>query len=644
MWIVFFFFIIITSFFATLTTSTSPALHPDELHALGEIATTLGIKRVNLSYKDPCVSQSLMIIKQVDWNPVLNNTIACDCSFNNNMTCHITELSLVNLTLVGKVPPELAKLRHLRSIDLSANYLTGTIPPEWVSMPYLTFIWLCGNRLSGNLPTWWQNFKNLKFLLKRRQLCEKHPRNAPTSGGSDTMLNSDQPDFNMVSEPVCLTIKKRGIEGNQFSGTIPDELGNLTKLVKLDLASNQFTGSLPITLARLVNLEQLWISDNKFSGTIPAYIGKWSRLRKLFLHASGLKGPFPDAVACLENLIDLRISDTTGINSFPILSSKVIETLILRNVGLSGPIPSYIWNLPNLTRLDLSFNKLTGEIQDIQKAPKLKYTYLTGNMLSGNVESAFLINNKPNIDLSYNNFSWSSSCQEKSNINTYRSSILKNNLTGLLPCAGPVNCKTYQRSVHINCGGEDLKITNSFGKITYQADNSKTNAATNHHQQNWGISNTGDFTDDAYVDDTFIISTSLRLSKDSPYLYKTARRSALSLVYYAFCLENGAYNVKLHFMEIQFSEKEVYSRIGRRIFDVYVQGKLFLRDFNIKEEANGTLKPVVKELKANVTDHLLEIRLYWAGKGTALIPNRGNYGPLISAISLCHMSHLQRRK
>ncbi|XP_009109646.1 probable LRR receptor-like serine/threonine-protein kinase At1g29720 isoform X2 [Brassica rapa] len=590
MWIVFFFFIIITSFFATLTTSTSPALHPDELHALGEIATTLGIKRVNLSYKDPCVSQSLMIIKQVDWNPVLNNTIACDCSFNNNMTCHITELSLVNLTLVGKVPPELAKLRHLRSIDLSANYLTGTIPPEWVSMPYLTFIWLCGNRLSGNLPTWWQNFKNLKFL---------------------------------------------GIEGNQFSGTIPDELGNLTKLVKLDLASNQFTGSLPITLARLVNLEQLWISDNKFSGTIPAYIGKWSRLRKLFLHASGLKGPFPDAVACLENLIDLRISDTTGINSFPILSSKVIETLILRNVGLSGPIPSYIWNLPNLTRLDLSFNKLTGEIQDIQKAPKLKYTYLTGNMLSGNVESAFLINNKPNIDLSYNNFSWSSSCQEKSNINTYRSSILKNNLTGLLR-AGPVNCKTYQRSVHINCGGEDLKITNSFGKITYQADNSKTNAATNHHQQNWGISNTGDFTDDAYVDDTFIISTSLRLSKDSPYLYKTARRSALSLVYYAFCLENGAYNVKLHFMEIQFSEKEVYSRIGRRIFDVYVQGKLFLRDFNIKEEANGTLKPVVKELKANVTDHLLEIRLYWAGKGTALIPNRGNYGPLISAISLCH--------
>ncbi|XP_010460740.1 PREDICTED: probable LRR receptor-like serine/threonine-protein kinase At1g29720 [Camelina sativa] len=90
-------------------------------------------------------------------------------------------------------------------------------------------------------------------------------------------------------------------------------------------------------------------------------------------------------------------------------------------------------------------------------------------------------------------------------------------------------------------------------------------------------------------------------------------------------------------MEIQFSDEELYKRLGRRIFDVYVQGELFLRDFNIKEEANGALKPIMKEKKAvNVTDHMLEIRLYWAGKGTTLIPERGNYGPLISAISLCH--------
>ena len=130
-----------------------------------------------------------------------------------------------------------------------------------------------------------------------------------------------------------------------------------------------------------------------------------------------------------------------------------------------------------------------------------------------------------------------------------------------------------QRSLHINCGGGTVQITNSSRRITYQADNIEVLAATNLHIERWGISNTGDFTDDTSDDDTFIISTSLRTSGGSPDLYKTARRSALSLVYYAFCLENGAYNVKLHFMEIQFSDKEVYSRIGRRIFDVYVQVK-----------------------------------------------------------------------
>ncbi|CAH8332541.1 unnamed protein product [Eruca vesicaria subsp. sativa] len=586
------FFAIITSFSLIQRTSTSPALHPDELNALEKIATTLGIKRVNLSYEDPCSLGTLMITQQFDFvlNSEVNNTVACDCSFNNKTICHITELVLMNFTLEGKLPPELAKLRYLQSIDLSANYLTGTIPVEWASMSHLILISLSGNGLSGKLPSWLQNLKNLKFL---------------------------------------------GVEGNQFSGPIPDELGNLTNLERLYLSSNQFTGSLPITLAKLVNLERFWICDNNLSGTIPAYIGNWPQLKRLYLYASGLKGPFPEAVASLENLCDLRISDTTGIGSFPFLSSKVIETLILRNLSLSGPIPSYIWNLPTLKRLDLSFNKLTGEVHDIQKAPR--YTYLAGNMLSGNVESAFFVNSKPNIDLSYNNFSWSSNCHEKRNINTYRSSNLKNNLTGLLPCAGPVNCKSYQRSLHINCGGGSLQIINSSSKITYQADNNKVLAATNVHLERWGISNTGDFTDDTSDDDTFIISTSLRISGGSPDLYKTARRSALSLVYYAFCLENGAYNVKLHFMEIQFSDKELYSRLGRRIFDVYVQGELFLRDFNIKEEANGTLKPVVKEVKAiNVTDHMLEIRLYWAGKGTTFIPNRGNYGPLISAISLCH--------
>ncbi|CDY37154.1 BnaA02g24730D [Brassica napus] len=201
------------SFVAAHSTSAASLalLHPDELKALEEIASTLGIPKLNLLYVygDPCYMKKLNIDVA---NPGSENIIACDCSFNNSRTCHITELRLKTLGLPGKLPPELVKLPYLRVIDLCRNYLSGPIPMEWALMPYLTFISVCANNLTGPLPTGLQNFKNLTFL---------------------------------------------GLEANQLSGPIPDELGNLTSLTGLILGSNQFTGSLPATLARLVNLEDL---------------------------------------------------------------------------------------------------------------------------------------------------------------------------------------------------------------------------------------------------------------------------------------------------------------------------------------------------------------------------------------------------
>ena len=68
---------------------------------------------------------------------------------------------------------------------------------------------------------------------------------------------------------------------------------------------------------------------------------------------------------------------------------------------------------------------------------------------------------------------------------------------------------------------------------------------------------------------------------------------------------------------------------------ILFQGILKWQDFNIKEQAHGTGKAIIKTFNATVTENTLEIRLYWAGKGTTVIPMRGYYGPLISAISVC---------
>lgn len=61
--------------------------------------------------------------------------------------------------------------------------------------------------------------------------------------------------------------------------------------------------------------------------------------------------------------------------------------------------------------------------------------------------------------------------------------------------------------------------------------------------------------------------------------------------------------------------------------------------FNIEEEARGKERPVVVSFNATVHDSTLEIRFYWPSKGTKRIPNRGDYGSLISAISVNPSKH-----
>ncbi|KAK2642599.1 hypothetical protein Ddye_024362 [Dipteronia dyeriana] len=121
-----------------------------------------------------------------------------------------------------------------------------------------------------------------------------------------------------------------------------------------------------------------------------------------------------------------------------------------------------------------------------------------------------------------------------------------------------------------------------------------------------------------------------------PKLHSTVRGSPLFLTYYGYCLENGNYKVSLHFAEIKFRDEEPYNRVGRSVFDIYIQGILRWKDFNIKEQANGTGKAIIRTFKAMVTENTLDIRLYWAGKGTTFIPDKGSYGSLISAISVSH--------
>ena len=57
--------------------------------------------------------------------------------------------------------------------------------------------------------------------------------------------------------------------GNNLSGTIPPELGNLNNLSSLLLGYNQLTGSIPYQLGDLAKLHALSLHSNDLTGSIP---------------------------------------------------------------------------------------------------------------------------------------------------------------------------------------------------------------------------------------------------------------------------------------------------------------------------------------------------------------------------------------
>ncbi|XP_023730748.1 probable LRR receptor-like serine/threonine-protein kinase At1g07650 isoform X2 [Lactuca sativa] len=559
-----------------------------EVNALREIADQLGKRDWDFSL-NPCHGNQNWSTPIINTEmPVYNNSINCNCSFPGNV-CHVESLRLKGQDLDGVLPRSLAKLPYIKIIDLARNYLSGTIPREWASMTTLEYLSVFVNNLSGGIPTYLGNITSLVYL---------------------------------------------SLEGNMLSGSVPPELGKLENLATLILNANNLSGELPMELNNLSNLKELRLSSNNFTGKIPN-LESWSQLEELEIHASGLEGPIPESVSFLSNLIELRISDLSGEGlKFPDLSRLTnMKTLMLRSCNITGKIPDYISNISNLKHLDLSFNNLNGEIPDLSGLKSMEKIYLTGNSLNGSVPT-WMITNKDvdlSIDLSYNNFRENtvpSGCDRS--LNLYRSYSTGNN-SELAKCLRP--CIQNISSVHINCGGPRVTV----GKKTYEADEDPGGPAifVPSNENYWGYSSTGSIWK---VKDNLIkrITTNLTLlTMKDVKLYTNARKSLLSLTYFGRCLQNGKYTVKLHFAEIVFRDNRSYHSLGRRAFDIYVQGVNQWKNFDIKNEAGGVDKPIIKIIKnVSVTNGTLEIRFHYAGKGTTATPQKGDFGPLISAISM----------
>ncbi|KAM5586738.1 putative LRR receptor-like serine/threonine-protein kinase [Rosa sericea] len=574
---------------------------PSEVKALNSIFGQWGIEANVKQWNttgDPCSGAAIdsTPFDDGDYNPF----IKCDCS--DNVTCHITQLKVYALDVVGVLPDELWTLSYLFNLNLGQNYLTGPLSASIGNLTSMQYLSLGINALSGELP---KELGNLTELISF------------------------------------------AIGTNNFSGPLPSELGSLSKLQQLYLDSSGVSGEIPSTFANLQSLQTLWASDVELSGSIPDFIGNWSKLTSLRFRGNSFEGPIPSALSNLTSLTELYITDistTNGSSSLGFIKDmKSLSVLVLRNNNISDSIPSNIGEYQSLSQLDLSFNNLTGQIPDsLFNLSSLSILFLGNNKLNGTLpesKSSSLLN----VDLSYNNLvgsvpSWVNGTNLQLNLvannftlDSSNSSALPSGLNCLqkdFPCNSGSG---IYYNFGIKCGGPQITSSNN---IVYQTENETLGPATYfvNDESRWGVSNVGYFTGSNNPQYTIFSSSQFKNTLDSE-LFQTARLSASSLRYYGLGLENGNYTVNLQFAEQAILDSTTWKNLGRRVFNVYIQGNLVLKDFDIRKEAGGSFLAVQKEYTAVVSENYLEIHLFWAGKGTCCVPAQGTYGPIISAIS-----------
>lgn len=241
--------------------------------------------------------------------------------------------------LNGSIPSSLGNLRSLLWLMLANNSLTGPIPPEIGNCSSLLWLNVANNALSGGIPTELTRIgSNVTptFMLNRMQ-GDQVPAGSGECLSMMRWIPADYPPFSFVYDlltrkkcrslwdqilkghglfSVCSpgsnvrTMQISGyvqLSGNQLSGEIPAEIGNMLNFSMLHFGLNQFSGELPSELERMP-LVVLNITRNVLSGEIPLQIGNLKCLQNLDLSYNNFSGLFPSTLNNLSDLTKFNIS------------------------------------------------------------------------------------------------------------------------------------------------------------------------------------------------------------------------------------------------------------------------------------------------------------------------------------------------
>ncbi|XBH60723.1 hypothetical protein VPH35_115275 [Triticum aestivum] len=405
-------------------------------------------------------------------------------SWIGNLT-GLVYLRMNSCSFTGPMPDQIGTLAKLTLLDLENCNYTGQPVPSWIgNLTRLTKLGIQGCRHPGSIPSAIANLTRLEVIrLGNNSLVGKIPQS-------------------LFAFPA---LKVLSLKNNQLSGHLEDIPFPLySSLSTVEINDNQLTGHIPKSILQLKHLEYLNLESNRLSGTIK--LSPFWRLEKLFfLSLSNNKISIADeeggdVLNSLPNIYQIHLA-SCNLTKFPgsLRYLDKVSVLDLSSNQINDVIPSWVWenwknqleslnlsrnmftalekfpslvHMPNLTVLDLSFNRLQGSIPipvtampgkvldysnnnfssilpDFGRYIRSFYLNLSKNKLNGHVPSSICSASNLNIlDLSYNNFSGSlPSCL----IGSGKLAVLKlreNQFNGTLPENIREECKF--RTIDLN--------------------------------------------------------------------------------------------------------------------------------------------------------------------------------------------------
>uniref|UniRef100_A0A7N0VCD3 Protein kinase domain-containing protein n=1 Tax=Kalanchoe fedtschenkoi TaxID=63787 RepID=A0A7N0VCD3_KALFE len=234
---------------------------------------------------------------------------------------------------------------------------------------------------------------------------------------------------------------------SSVSGSIPESLGNMMRLVppelyflrnlvSLDLSTNRLNGMISSGMGNFSEIKYLNLSDNGFSSVVPAELFFLFKMVELDLSSNSLSGTLPE-VRHLVNLQKMNLGSNYlegSLSKETFFSLVQLESLVLRNNRFHGALPNVLWILPKLHFLDVSGNQFTGRLPDLGSNfnATIKVFNLSWNLFYGTL--AVQLVKFGSVDLSGNYFEGVSLGSNLTKIQLMRNCLQMGNQRSLEEC------------------------------------------------------------------------------------------------------------------------------------------------------------------------------------------------------------------